>query len=51
MTDTLALICSLIMVLCGLGNSKGPLQWYRSEIIRAEVKKEEWELREGIRNG
>ena len=47
MIDILALIFTLILGLCGLGKSKGPLQWYRSEIIRVEKKKEEWELRGG----
>lgn len=36
--DILALIFTLILGLCGLGKSKGPLQWYRSEIIRVEKK-------------
>lgn len=38
MTDILALIFTLILGLCGLGKSKGPLQCYRSEMIRVEAR-------------
>ena len=48
-TDMLALIFSLILGLRGLEKSEGPLQCCRSEIIRVEARKGEWELKEGER--